>query len=42
MRIFREPTLADREWVEPLLRREGIPLCAYNFTNIFWHFSLKC
>ena len=35
MRIFREPTLADREWVEPLLRREGIPLCAYNFTNIF-------
>ena len=35
MNIFRDPTPADREWVEPLLRREGIPLCAYNFTNMF-------
>ena len=32
---FRKPTLEDREWVEPLLHREGIPLCAYNFTNLF-------
>lgn len=32
---FRNPTPADREWVEPLLRREGIPQCAYNFTNMF-------
>ncbi|MBP3318893.1 MAG: DUF2156 domain-containing protein [Ruminiclostridium sp.] len=35
MRIFRDPTPADREWVEPLLRREGIPQCTYNFTNMF-------
>lgn len=32
---FHSPTLADRQWVAPLLAADPIPLCGYNFTNLF-------
>lgn len=32
---FHPATIADRQWVLPLLRAESLPLCDYSFTNLF-------
>ena len=35
MLTFSEPTLDDRHWVAPLLRREGLALCDYSFPVLY-------